>query len=289
MEAAPEGCPRGPALRLGHEDPREVQEPLRAPAFVLDHVRGAIANIERRHAETDSDAAREKLEQFMRQDPVPLVQGRAPAAGDPRRDARRTQHRRAHRALDPRHARVRGDDGPHRARGDDRRTAGEGDPRAVGLPGRRRARLPDPRPCRGDARWGRSAADPPGHPDRQRARRRAVHPGRAVDRAAPARQPAADRHAGAAPRPGEHAHRRRARRGHDPRGRPHRGHRSAGGRGGRTHRVRRRPRRAAQVRAVHHRRVPVGPPRDPRACRRAAARGTAACGWRASASTTSAT
>ncbi len=59
---------------------------------------------------------------------------------------------------------------------------------------------------------------------------RALRARRAVDRAAPARQPAADRDADAAARHGQHAHRRRARRRHDPRGRLGGRHRS--GRGG---------------------------------------------------------
>ena len=36
---------------------------------------GAIPNIERRHAETDSDAARDKLEQFMREIPCRACKG----------------------------------------------------------------------------------------------------------------------------------------------------------------------------------------------------------------------
>jgi excinuclease ABC subunit A len=45
---------------------------------------------------------------------------------------------------------------------------------------------------------------------------RALRARRAVDRAAPARQPAAHRDPGAAARPGQHPDRRRARRGHHP-------------------------------------------------------------------------
>ena len=54
---------------------------------------GAIANIERRHAETDSDAARDRLEQLHAADPVPGVRRRAPATRDAGRHDRRAPHR----------------------------------------------------------------------------------------------------------------------------------------------------------------------------------------------------
>ncbi len=54
---------------------------------------------------------------------------------------------------------------------------------------------------------------------------RPLRPRRAVDRAAPAGQPPADRDAGPPSRPRQHADRRRARRGHHPDGRLGRGHR----------------------------------------------------------------
>ena len=108
---------------------------------------------------------------------------------------------------------------------------------------RRRPRLPDPRPGGRHARRRRGPADPAGHADRQRPGRRALHPRRALDRPAPARQPPADRHAAPAARPGQHADRGRARRGHDPRRRPHRRHRSGRGRARRRDRVHGRPRR----------------------------------------------
>ena len=63
----------------------------------------------------------------------------------------------------------------------------------------------------------RGAADPPGHPDRLAAGRRALHPRRAEHRPAPARQRAPARHAQGAARPRQHGHRRGARRGHHPR------------------------------------------------------------------------
>ena len=91
-------------------------------------------------------------------------------------------------------------------------------------------RLPLARPRGRHAVRRRGPAHPAGHADRVRAGRRAVRARRAVDRAAPARQPAADRDAHPAARPGQHAHRRRARRGHHPGRRLGRRHRPGRGR-----------------------------------------------------------
>ena len=68
----------------------------------------------------------------------------------------------------------------------------------LGFLRRRRPALPVARPRRGDAGRRRGAAHPAGHPDRLRPGRRALRPRRAVDRAAPARQPPADRDPGPA-------------------------------------------------------------------------------------------
>ena len=81
-------------------------------------------------------------------------------------------------------------------------------------------RLPVAGPRGGDAVGRRGAAHPAGDADRLVAGRRALHPRRAVDRPAPARQRQADRDARAAARPRQHRARRRARRGDDARGRP---------------------------------------------------------------------
>ena len=71
------------------------------------------------------------------------------------------------------------------------------------------------RPRRGDALRRRGAAASARDPDRLAARRRALHPRRAVDRPAPARQRQADRDAPAAARSRQHRPRRRARRADD--------------------------------------------------------------------------
>ena len=91
------------------------------------------------------------------------------------------------------------------------------DRRAAALPRQRRGRLPLAGAGGGHALGRRGPADPAGHPDRVVAGGRALHPRRALDRPAPARQRAPDRHARAATRPRQHGDRRRARRGHDAR------------------------------------------------------------------------
>ena len=75
----------------------------------------------------------------------------------------------------------------------DRPADPEGDPRAADVPRRRRRRLPQPRPRGADALRRRGAAAAARDADRLAARRRPLHPRRAVDRAAPARQRPADR------------------------------------------------------------------------------------------------
>ena len=156
---------------------------------------GAVQNIERRHAETDSDAARDRLEQFMREIPCRACKGArlrpetlAVTIADRNisevtdlsiRDALAFTD---HMDLSEREAMIAG-------------APAQGDPRAARVPRRRGARLPDAGPRGRHARRRRGAADPARDTDRQRARRRAVHPRRAVDRPAPARQPAPARHA----------------------------------------------------------------------------------------------
>ncbi len=154
------------------------------------------------------------------------------------------KHRRRHRACRSSEAlewvHDIGDDGAPRpkltaAGADHRPPDPEGDPGPAGLPGGRRAGLPDARPRLGHPLRRRGAAHPPGHPDRQRADGRALHLRRADRRPAPRRRPPPDRDPGAAARPGQHRHRRRARRGDDAGGRLHHRH---GPRGRRARRAR---------------------------------------------------
>ena len=104
-----------------------------------------------------------------------------------------------------------------RAGADDRRAGDQGGQRPARVPARRRPRLPDAVALGRHAGRRRGPAHPPGQPDRLRPGRHAVRARRAVDRPAPARQPAPHRHADPAARPRQHGHRRRARRGDDPR------------------------------------------------------------------------
>ena len=85
--------------------------------------------------------------------------------------------------------------GARRHAADDRRRSAQGNPRPAGLPDRRGPGLPDARPHGADALRRRVAAHPPGRADRLRPGRRALHPRRAVDRPASARQRPAARHA----------------------------------------------------------------------------------------------
>ena len=104
----------------------------------------------------------------------------------------------------------------HRLARRNRGTHHQGSRRPPALPRRRGTRLPHARSQRRDPVRRRSAAHPAGQPGRLRAHRRAVHPRRALHRAAPARQPAPAGDAAAAARPGQHGDRRRARPGGHP-------------------------------------------------------------------------
>ena len=135
----------------------------------------------------------------------------------------------------------------------------QGDQRPARLPARRRPRLPVAVPLGRHAGRRRGPADPAGQPDRLRPRGHAVRARRAVDRAAPARQPAADRHADPAARPRQHGDRRRARRGDDPRGGLDRRHRPGRRRARRRRRLQRPGQRHHEGQGVADRAVPVGP------------------------------
>ena len=194
---------------------RHVPEPDGAQARVHARVRGD-------HLESPAPLPRDRQLDAARADrgvhvvpPVPGVQGRTPEAGGARGHGRRPEHPRV--LDDVRHARdpLRAGARAHRDRAPDRRADPEGDPRAADVPRRRRRRLPPARPRRGDALRRRGAAAAARDADRLAARRRALHPRRAVDRAAPARQRQADRNARAAARPREHRARGRARRADD--------------------------------------------------------------------------
>ena len=201
---------------------------------------GVIPFLERRLDQTDSERRAGEVRGLHARRAVPGLQGCTAQARGAGRDAGaprpgREVDRRGLGHVGGRLLGVPRRDGARRPPGGDRRPGAEGGAGAAGLPARRRPALPVAGPRRGHAVRRRGAADPARHADRLRAGRRALRAGRAVDRAAPARQPPADRDADTAARHGQHAHRRRARRGHHP-------HRRLGGR----HRARARASTAAR-------------------------------------------
>jgi excinuclease ABC subunit A len=170
---------------------------------------GLVANLQRRYRETDSSQQRERIEEYMSMRPCPVCHGArlkpevlAVTVGE------KSIHEFSQQSVT---AALRFVDGLELTPTEDP----EGDPRAADVPRRRRRRLPEPRQGRADALGRRGAAPAPGHADRLTAGRRALHPRRAVDRAPPARQRPADRHAGATAEPREHGARGRARRADD--------------------------------------------------------------------------
>ncbi len=162
--------------------------------------------------------------------PVPRVRRRAAEARGAGGHRRRQEHPRVHADVGVPGARVPGRPRSDDDRASDRRSNRQGDPRAPDLPGQRRRGLPAARPRRRDAVRRRGAAVAAGDPDRVSARRGPLHPGRAVDRAPPARQRQADRDAPALAGSRQHRARGRARRADDARRRLARGHGAGRGR-----------------------------------------------------------
>ena len=229
---------------------------------------GVIPFLERRAAQTDSDFAREKYEGYMREVPCPVCHGTRlkpeilAVTLAARASVGQLNIADLSATVDQGRGRVLPRPGAVRARPDDRRAGAQGGRRPARLPARRRAGLPVAGPAGGDPVRRRGAADPAGHPDRLRAGRRAVRARRAVDRAAPAGQPPADPDPDPAARPGQHADRRRARRGHHPDRRLGGGHRAGRRRARRQGGGLRHGRRSGGVRRVDHRRVPLRPAGD---------------------------
>ena len=134
--------------------------------------------------------------------------------------------------------------GAARPRRRDRARRRQRDPQPARVPRGGRPRLPDAGPCRADAVGRRGPAHPSRGAARQQPAGRLLRARRADDRPAPARQPGPARRAEEPQRQGQHAGRRRARRGHDPRRRPHHRHRPG------RRQARRAPRRAGHVDAA---------------------------------------
>ncbi len=175
-----------------------LSQPLRPPALVRDDVRG-------NRAQSRAPLSRDRVRVLAREDrgvhdaaAVPRVQGCPAAARVARRARSRDGDPRVHGAFGAACAGVGPRTRADRARPADRAPRVAGDRGAAAIPRQRRGRLPPDGAGGGDAVRGRGTADPAGDADRLLARRRAVHPRRAVDRAASARQREADRDARAA-------------------------------------------------------------------------------------------
>ncbi len=202
------------------EDPVQVREPEEGqPLGVAARVRGHHPeHAAPLHGDRESGRARDARKVPEHAD-VQDLQRHAP-------ERRRAQRVRAGEAAARDHeperhgrARVLRRVEPGRLARRDRRQDRQGDRQSPEVPGRRGARLSLARPQRGFALRRRGATHSAREPDRLGARRRHVHPGRAVDRPAPARQPAAARHAAEPARPRQHRARRGARPGSDHGGR----------------------------------------------------------------------
>ena len=230
------GAARGAARRVPVRDQRRagaghLSQPLRAPALLRDAAsRGSSRTCSAATARPTRSGRARRSRSTCRCGACPVCGGARLRAGVPRGARRRDADRGLLRAVGAPGAGVAGGGRALRDRPARRAADPARDLRAAALPGERRHRLPVDGPGGGDAVRRGGAAHPPGHADRLLAGRRAVHPRRALDRAAPARQLQADRHARAAARPRQHGDRRRARRADDARGRPSRGPRARGGR-----------------------------------------------------------
>ncbi len=244
VAAAAVGCAEGRAPRQRRPGPRPLPQPLRPRALVLRQLR-------RRHPVPGSAARPDRVRRAARalrglhaRCAVPGLQGRTAQAGGPRGHPPAPRSGRAvdRRGVGDVGGRVLGVPRGHGARrppDDDRGRDPQGGAGPAGVPARRGAALPVAVARRRVAVRGRGAAHPAGHPDRLRPGRGALRARRAVHRAAPARQPQAHPDPGPAARSGQHADRRRARRGHDPVGRLDRRHRPRRGRARRSHRAQR--------------------------------------------------
>ena len=241
---------------------RPVPQPNGSPPLVHAHVRGhrrqppAALQGDRLLLAARADRGVHELPA------LPGVQGRPAEARGAGGHDRRPQHLRVHPHVGDARARVPRRAVADRDRAADRRAHHQGGPGAPDLPRQRRRRLPPARPGRRHAVRRRGAAAPARDADRLAARRRPLHPRRALDRAAPARQREAHRHARAPPRPRQHRARRRARRADDALGRLARRH-GAGGRRARRARRGGGIRGGGRARAgIHDRAVPLPPAAD---------------------------
>ena len=184
-----------PPRHQGRQALRPVPQPDEPAALLHDGLRGdrllarAPLQGDRLGAAAGADRGVHELPALRH------LRRRAAEAGGARGHGRRQVDPRLHADVGDALARVPRRARPDADRGADRPPDREGDPRAADLPRQRRRRLPPARPRCEDALRRRGAAAAAGDADRLAARRRPLHPRRAVDRPAPARQRQADRDA----------------------------------------------------------------------------------------------
>ena len=228
---------------------------------------GVIPNMERRYRETESAVVRDELAKYLGTRACESCGGarlnrgarNVFVAGETLPALAALPIRAAHDFFNPHRTR--------RSPGRDREAHPQGDHPAPAVPRRRGARLPLPRPRRGDALRRGGPAHPAREPDRRGAGRGDLHPRRALDRPASARQPPPPRHARAPARHRQHGHRGRARRGGDQQRRSRHRHGAGSGRARRRNRRRRPSGRDRGESRIADRAVPLAP-----ACHRGAAR-----------------
>jgi hypothetical protein len=191
-EAAGRGQ-RGRAARRELQGHGEVAQPLRPGDAVLVGIRGRRAL---HRAPVHAGRIRHPAPALGRvpaRGALPRLQRRPAQARSARGARARTLHRRRIAPEPGRGADVLRRASAHRPRGEDRRRRAARDPRPPGLPHPGRSELSEPRPRGRHPLRRRSAAHPARDPDRLGPDRRAVRARRAVDRPAPARQPAPHR------------------------------------------------------------------------------------------------
>ena len=127
---------------------------------------GVIPYLKRRHAEAESDSARDAIEGYMRLVPCRDLRRRTSQPVGARSHHRRPQHLRAVQPVDLRGDRAAPRPRARRPPGRHRRVDPQGDQRPSALPVRRRTRLPVAVTLRGHALGWRGAAHPPGVADR---------------------------------------------------------------------------------------------------------------------------
>ena len=264
---------RADPVRLGRGAGRAQLRRRRAPLQHQPVVRGRAAQPAAALARDRFRLAQGGARQVSEHRAVRGLRRPSPEARGARGQGARPAHRRSDRAVDRGGSRLvsRVAGASHRQAERDRTAHPEGSQRPPGLPPERRARLPDPCARFRLALGRRKPAHPSCLADRLGPDRRALRPGRALDRPASARQPAPARHAQEPARPRQHGDRGRARRGGDPGRRPRgrhgarrRGARRRGGRRGHAggdHGGAREPDRAVPGRAPADPLAPAAPRR----------------------------